>query len=583
MINPMLSLSMSLDANKGIYALLLGSGISSSASIPTGWAIVKDLIRQIAKLEGEDFGNDAETWYINKFGTEPNYSELLNEVAKSPTERRNLLNGYFEPTEEERKANLKTPTKAHRAIASLVLSGHIKVIITTNFDSLIETALNEVGISPIIISTSDSIQGALPIVHSTCTVIKLHGDYRDIRIKNTIDELKAYDESLNIMLDRIFDEFGLIVCGWSADWDFALVNAIERCKSRRFTTYWATRSEPSKNAKHLIDFRQAEIIRIKDADSFFDELQERVQILEELKSPHPLSTKTALAALKRYLPDPSHKIRLHDLVMNETENVCNQINDRHFPLNVTPNDGEFLKRIKDYECVTETLRALFATGCYWSDDSQVYLWIKSLNRIANVSNDHFGLETWLKLSLYPALLIMYAGGIAFVAREKYSLLQDILVKSTLMQSGYEKAMLLSINAMKVLPESIGKRLPGITNHYTPGSDYLYYLLRPNFQELIPNDYEYEKAFDKFEYLLALLYLNLTEPSNPPQKEYVWAPYGCYAWKRLGGNNTIEEIKNEAKTMGNEWPVIKQGLFGGSISRYEHLETVHTNFLKNLNF
>jgi len=51
----------------------------------------------------------------------------------------------------------------------------------------------------------------------------LHGDYADLDQRNTIDELEKYDKPLQNLLDRILDEYGLIVCGWSADWDKALV------------------------------------------------------------------------------------------------------------------------------------------------------------------------------------------------------------------------------------------------------------------------------------------------------------------------------------------------------------------------
>src|SRR5882672_3478248 len=47
MIDPIVSLSFSLYSNSGVYALLLGSGVSRSASIPTGWEIVQDLVHKI--------------------------------------------------------------------------------------------------------------------------------------------------------------------------------------------------------------------------------------------------------------------------------------------------------------------------------------------------------------------------------------------------------------------------------------------------------------------------------------------------------------------------------------------------------
>ena len=83
---------------------------------------------------------------------------------------------------------------------------------------------------PTVISTPQGVAGTLPLTHAQCTVIKLHGDYLDIRIKNTPQELEQYDQQLDAILDRILDEFGLIVSGWSAEWDTALRAAFERCQ-----------------------------------------------------------------------------------------------------------------------------------------------------------------------------------------------------------------------------------------------------------------------------------------------------------------------------------------------------------------
>src|SRR5207248_9687258 len=120
--------------------------------------------------------------------------------------------------------------------------GYIRVILTTNFDRLLERAMEELGLTPTVIATVDQTAGALPLTHAGVTVIKLHGDYLDTRIKNTAKELAKYSAKLNALIDRILDEYGLIVCGWSAAWDIALREAVERCGSRRFTTYWTTRA-----------------------------------------------------------------------------------------------------------------------------------------------------------------------------------------------------------------------------------------------------------------------------------------------------------------------------------------------------
>ena len=104
LIDPVISLAFSIHDGKGIYALLLGSGVSRAAGIPTGWEVVLDLIRKVAHLQGESCEPDPANWYQGKFGTSPDYARLLEMLAGSPAERAHLLRAYFEPNEEEREA-----------------------------------------------------------------------------------------------------------------------------------------------------------------------------------------------------------------------------------------------------------------------------------------------------------------------------------------------------------------------------------------------------------------------------------------------------------------------------------------------
>ncbi|GAH65836.1 unnamed protein product, partial [marine sediment metagenome] len=268
-------------------------------------------VRKYSAVIGEDCSEDWETWYLGKTGKEPDYSELIKAIGKNQSERQALLRSYFEPDEEEREQGIKLPTLAHRAIAELVFEGFIKVIITTNFDKLIEKALEKKGINAVVLSTEDAIKGAPPLPHNDVVLLKVNGDYTDIRIRNTPEELLKYPKAIEKLLDRIFDEYGLIVCGWSAEWDIALRKAIEKCKSRRFTTYWTIRSEPEENAKKIIRLRSAETILIDDANSFFEDLAAKTDALEVFEKPHPLSSKIAVVTLKKNLEYERSVIRVH--------------------------------------------------------------------------------------------------------------------------------------------------------------------------------------------------------------------------------------------------------------------------------
>jgi hypothetical protein len=259
-----------------------------------------DLTRKLAAVAGEGSISDPSEWYESKFNEAPSYSKLLDRLGSTPQERNNILRSYFESTEEERQQGLKTPTVAHGAIAELVVSGHIRVIISLNFDRLMEMALEAKGVVPTVLSTPDAVEGAVPIQFQKCTVVKLNGDYMDLRMKNTVEELSIYDPRTASLLDRVLDEFGLIVCGWSADWDVGLRSAIERARSHRFNVYWAHRGPMSDQARRLVELRRATPVEIEDADSFFRSVADKVFALEAYEHPHPLSEQLAAAGQAVY-------------------------------------------------------------------------------------------------------------------------------------------------------------------------------------------------------------------------------------------------------------------------------------------
>jgi hypothetical protein len=75
--NKALSLAFSIHNSPGVYAVLLGSGVSSSAGIPTGWGIVQDLCRKVAAGRQDEPGTDPIAWYERTFKEEPRYDDLI--------------------------------------------------------------------------------------------------------------------------------------------------------------------------------------------------------------------------------------------------------------------------------------------------------------------------------------------------------------------------------------------------------------------------------------------------------------------------------------------------------------------------
>src|SRR5258705_8266718 len=174
--------AFSLMENRGVFAVLLGSGVSRAAQIPTGWEITLDLIRRVAVAQGVGEQPDWAAWYRKQTEQEPNYSTLLEELALSPEERRSILHGYIEPSEQDRLEKRKIPTEAHHAVADLVAGGYIRLIITKKFDRSMWNVCREKGVEPTVVASVDALSGAEPLTHSACYILKLHGDYQDATI-----------------------------------------------------------------------------------------------------------------------------------------------------------------------------------------------------------------------------------------------------------------------------------------------------------------------------------------------------------------------------------------------------------------
>lgn len=587
MIEPITSLVYSIASNRGVYALLLGSGISRVAEIPTGWDITLELIRRLAKIEKEDCGPDPSAWYRHKYNEEADYSELLNQIAKTPSERSSLLKEFFEPSQDEIERGAKAPTKAHKAIAELVSHGYVKVIITTNFDRLMEIALENISIVPIVLSTPDSIEGAPSVIHNNCTIIKVNGDYLDTRIRNTSSELGNYEEPVDQLLDRIFDDFGLIICGWSAKWDIALRKALERCKNHRFTTYWADIVDLDEPAKRLAELRKAVVIPIVDADNFFSELSESVLAIETYRKPHPLSLDISVARLKKYLVDNRYRIELYDLVNSEREQLHNNLSAEYYTVDSKkmkpPTIDDFADRIKNYEEATKTLLALMIHGCFWSETTNNALWSGCIERIAATKSDWSGdrYPSLFSLRLYPALILLYGGCIASLANSNYKIFSSLLTDPLIRDSSEEYSTVVGLNCYEVLDIDTARQIPldEMLNRATPISDRLYNILRDPLRDFLADDIKYQRYFDKFEYLLALIHADIRKEQgrNP------WGPEGRFIWRyrRSMGYNIFDDIESEARKAEEEWPLLKEGFFGGSISRFKSVKSEYDKYISML--
>jgi NAD-dependent SIR2 family protein deacetylase len=581
---PVLKLAMSMHANPGVYALLIGSGVSRAAGIPTGWEIVLKLIRQMVAAETmkkEDLPSDLKAWYQQRFDEVPDYSKLLDRLTTTSAERMALLCSCFEPNEEDREQGLKIPTPAHQAIATLAKLGYVRMILTTNFDRLIEKALDEEGIVPDVISSDYDLKEVMPYAHSRCVVVKLHGDYRHIHIKNTPEELANYSQELNNFLDRVFDEFGLVVCGWSSEWDIALREAILRAPARRFTTFWLAKGELIEEAENITHNPWAEVIPIEDADQFFTELLEKVESLRELERYPPISTAVAVATVKRYLVEPHH-IRLRDLVHEETERVYQELLSERFDPHIGKVTEEvFQQRLHKYNTLVGRLMAMLTALSYHDTGANAHLLTGCIKRLAQVPRRD-GKEVLVKLQYYPALLLTYAAGISAITAKRFHNLAAVLKEPEYRDFyNYKQPAIAELNIESVFmkPEWLPNR-NALNN--TP-NDYLSELLRPALYDYLPDDTIYEETFNIFEYLIALTYLDIVTESHSPHGRFENRVTG-YTGTTMRCDGVVEDNWDRSPpaefvaAQGGE--LLKENFFDGSIERFKEVVEIHKKLLEN---
>ena len=441
---------------------------------------------------------------------------------------------------------------------------------TTNFDRLLETALETAGIILVVIASPDGAQGAPPLAHSKCTLIKVNGNYLDYRIKNSPAALATYDSETNRLLDQIFDEYGIIISGWSSEYDIALRAALERTRSRRYPLYWTSRGEPQGSAKALIALHGAHIVRIDTADSFFQSIWEKTQALEEFSRPHPLSVQAAVATLKRNLSEDKHRIQLRDFLLDEAERASTALELAYAKIGgVSPNPQTANELLNNVEAGCEQLIHIFANGSFYSRKEHAKAFFDAFEFITPIAQSSGGYTVWVDLRRYPILLLIYAVGLTALASENFSILREISTRTVVVKhSTHESGPVpLGYYTHSVMPQEIAQRfIPGMERHHTPVSDHLFNILRQPLIRLLPIDSQYERVFADFEYLWCLLHVDAEKQRG---SDHIWAPYGSFMWRwERGGikDNYFNQTKVVIEKVDTNWPPLQGGLFGGDVNR-----------------
>lgn len=516
-------------SNKGVFALFLGSGVSRAAGIPTGWEVLQKLIGRLATLKTGKLPDDPMVWYQDYYKINPNYSNIIEELTSTAEERVNLLRPFFEATEDDISEGLKQPTIGHKAIAKLVQKGYVKVIVTTNFDRLMENALKELSIEATVISNPGHLGNVMPLIHSQITIVKINGDYLDTKFLNIESELSDYNKDLVDHLHFIFENFGLITAGWSAKWDIALRAILENANKFRFSNYFTYANKCEKELEELSNRRRGKLIKIDSADRFFKELLENVEALENGELQNPLTKGVAIARLRKYIAREDLQISLYEL-MKQQQNISY---GNIFDYDRLPNpDADNVRALIEYRLSQiEILCTLLAEGVYWGKPFHNDIWFNQILKFSYPRRDNSSWVVWSSLSYFPAFVVFYTIGIGAVLKRDYSFLNKLfsLQIENPYRQGEKWSIVNQLNSEKVLEKRyLNNALK--KSQIAPMSELLFNFIKPLYIDFLPSENSFEDVFDEFELIFCLKFLQYNDEG--------WIPPGRYSYRRRNPNHII---------------------------------------------
>jgi SIR2-like domain len=308
-------------------AWLLGAGASADAHVPTASQLVDQLLatlyssetglRRTELMSDPRWQQRVRSFYDGTHGL-PGFADNA------------FYSAIFERTYPDRDTRARfvldqlsgrQPHLGQHLLAALVAAGLAPLVITTNFDTLLEDAIR-----PALADAADPLRRLTVLEPESATrapftmaidarplLIKIHGDLGAVTVKNTDEELRGHDDDLRAATLGLLSRYGLIVAGYSGR-DPAVMRMLREVLIQP-TPFpaglaWVRRPEerlPDEVAALLDAARRARVEPVHEVEaSGFMELMAEVERAVDL--PGPIAARLAThqpAPLRRTAPSPT--------------------------------------------------------------------------------------------------------------------------------------------------------------------------------------------------------------------------------------------------------------------------------------
>lgn len=226
------------EPRSGRIMWFLGAGCSQSAGVPTAYDFIWRFKRalycseeRIPESRFSDLANPEVQEYVQGFfdarenypprDSPEEYAFYFERTYSGEGDRRRIL---------DRALDGAAPSFGHYVLAAFMKEDLLRVVWTTNFDSLVEDAVHDLlgsGRRPTV-ADLDSAEIALDAINEERWPLigKLHGDFRSKRLMNTAAELRDQEEELRDALIESCKRMGLAVVGYTGR-DDSVMDSLE--------------------------------------------------------------------------------------------------------------------------------------------------------------------------------------------------------------------------------------------------------------------------------------------------------------------------------------------------------------------
>ena len=281
----------------------LGAGASASAGLPTAmdmiWEFKQKLFVSQRRSSADAVANLSQP---NVRARLQAHIDSLEHLPKSeaPDEYATLFESVY-PAESDRRTFLDAklagakPSYGHMALATLMRGRRTRLVWTTNFDTLVADACAKIfdttsALTTVALDAPDLAESAIADKRWPVE-IKLHGDFRSRRLKNTDDELRHQDARLRQALVNSCERDGLVVIGYSGRDNSimdALAEAVERPGAFPAGLFWLHRggSAPLQRVGRLLAHAVDKGVEasIVSFDNFDEVLRDLIRLIDGLET-----------------------------------------------------------------------------------------------------------------------------------------------------------------------------------------------------------------------------------------------------------------------------------------------------------